>query len=217
MFSQNNLSGATKRVYDYLFSEIVSNRLLPGSALSELEVSKKLQTSRSPVREALMVLESEGMVRRYPGRGCFVAEITIQDITEIFTLRSILEVEALKLSFEFLTQHTLEELEDKLLALTPEDSPDAYYEADRQLHESIISCCGNTRLMLILRTLNGQIEQLRRIAAQQPQRLQASRQEHLDILKALLARDLDQACRLLSVHIQNIKTATLSVYLQISG
>lgn len=207
------MGGATKKVYDYLFDGIVSNRLLPGSAISELEISKQLQTSRSPVREAMMVLESEGMVRRYPGRGCFVTEITVQDINEIFSLRILLETEALRRSFDLIAPQELESLEQELTALTPEDSEDTYYETDRHLHEMIVNNCGNVRLMLILRTLNGQIEQFRRVASRQPQRLRASRQEHLDIVAALRERDLEQACQLLAEHIGNVKAATLNVCL----
>lgn len=207
------MGGATKKVYDYLFDGIVSNRLLPGSAISELEISKQLQTSRSPVREAMMVLESEGMVRRYPGRGCFVTEITVQDINEIFSLRILLETEALRRSFDLIAPQELESLERELTALTPEDSEDTYYETDRHLHEMIVNNCGNVRLMLILRTLNGQIEQFRRVASRQPQRLRASRQEHLDIVAALRERDLERACQLLAEHIGNVKAATLNVCL----
>lgn len=207
------MGGATKKVYDYLFDGIVSNRLLPGSAISELEISKQLQTSRSPVREAMMVLESEGMVRRYPGRGCFVTEITVQDINEIFSLRILLETEALRRSFDLIAPQELESLEQELTALTPEDSEDTYYETDRHLHEMIVNNCGNVRLMLILRTLNGQIEQFRRVASRQPQRLRASRQEHLDIVAALRERDLERACQLLAEHIGNVKAATLNVCL----
>ena len=160
-----------------------------------------------------MVLESEGLLRRYPGRGCFVSEITVQDIHEIFTLRELLEVEALRVSFERLAPQTLRELEEKIRSLTPEDSRDAYYETDRQLHNLLVSSCGNGRLMMILRMLNGQIEQLRRMAGGQPQRLLASRQEHLALLEALIAGDLELACQRLSLHIRNVMAVTLNVCL----
>ena len=214
IFSPNNLSGATKRVYDYLYDQIVSGELTPGSALSEQEISLRLKTSRSPVREAMMVLEGKGMVRRYPGRGCFVAEITVQDLKEIFSLRALLEVEALHLSYHLIDRHKLEQLSQDLTRLTPDDPTDAYFETDRKLHELLINSCGNMRLILILRTLNGQIEQLRRISARQPQRLSASRLEHLEIVNALLEGDLERSCQQLRSHIANIQASTLSVCIQ---
>ena len=161
-----------------------------------------------------MALEGLGMVRRYPGRGCFVAEITAQDINEIFSLRILLEVAALRASYHLIDPRSLALLEQDLLALTPEDRPDAYYDTDRRLHELIISSCGNMRLMLILRTLNGQIEQLRRISAKQPLRLRASRQEHLDLVAALKSQDLERSCQLLDAHIRNVQASTLSACMQ---
>ena len=214
IFSYNNLSGATKKVYDYLYNELINNRLPPGSTLSELDISKKLQTSRSPVREATMVLESEGLVRRYPGRGCIVSEITMQDINEIFALRILLEREALEKSYYRIDRQKLLELERDLEALTPEDSSDAYFDTDRRFHELLTSNCGNMRLIMILRTLNGQIEQFRRISAKEPRRLQVSRQEHLEVVWALKEDTPDRASQLLAVHIQNVQASTMSAYMQ---
>lgn len=161
-----------------------------------------------------MVLEGKGMVRRYPGRGCFVTEITVQDVKEIFSLRALLEVEALRLSYPLLDRQKLELLYQDLLRLTPDDPADAYFETDRRLHELLINSCGNMRLILILRTLNGQIEQLRRISARQPQRLSASRLEHLEILQSLKDGDLERSCQQLRSHISNIQASTLSVCIQ---
>lgn len=214
IFSSNNLGGATKKVYDYLYHEIVNGNLRPGAAISELELSKKLQTSRSPIREALMALESNGMVRRYPGRGCFVAEITVQDLNEIFDLRILLETAALQRSYHFIKDCELEQLEHDLQRLTEESPAEEYFETDRRLHELLIGNCGNMRLLLILRTLNGQIEQMRRISARQPMRLAASRVEHLGIVVSLRERDLEKACQLLSDHIRNVQKSTLSVCMQ---
>lgn len=214
MFSNNNLSGATKRVYDYLYEEIISNRLTPGTALSELDIAKRLSSSRSPVREATMALEGEGLVRRYPGRGCFVAEITTQDVKEIFELRILLEVAALRQSYAMLDPASLQDLEERLTALDESSTPEAYYDTDRRLHEMVIGNCGNVRLMQILRTLNGQIEQFRHISARRPQRLKESRVEHLSIVRALIDQDLDAACQRLTEHIKNVQACTESVCMQ---
>ena len=109
------------------------------------------------------------------------------------------------------------DLERALDALKPEDPENAYYATDRRLHELIVNNCGNARLTMILRTLNGQIEQIRRVASRQPQRLRASRREHLDIVAALRARDLERTCQLLTEHIQNVRNATMSVFLLMGG
>lgn len=214
IFSPNNFSESTKKIYDYLYAEIINNQLPPGSAISELEIAKQFDCSRSPVREATMALESEGLVRRYPGRGCFVSEITTQDIREIFDLRILLETAALRWSFARLDRRALEELNSSLRALTDKSEPEAYYETDRRLHDLIISSCGNVRLMLILRTLNGQTEQFRRISASRPRRLRESREEHSKLVEAMLDGNLELSCTLLEEHIRNVQSSTESACMQ---
>lgn len=215
MFSHNRLGGATKKVYDYLYEEIVNNRLTPGTPLSELDLSKTLSTSRSPVREAFMILEGEGLIRRFPNRGCIVSPILAHDVDEIFSLRILLEVFALKESCQRIDLSSLNSLLRDLEELTPESPPETYFKTDRQLHDMIMGNCGNTRLILILNTLNGQIEQFRRISSIQPNRLLESRLEHIDIVKALIDRDIERSCDLLTNHILNVKSSTLNTYISI--
>lgn len=161
-----------------------------------------------------MVLEGEGLVRRYPNRGCFVNEITTQDLVEIFSLRKLLEPAALQSAYDKINPAQLHQLHQDLFALTPSDKPELYYETDRQLHSMIISNCGNLRLMQILRTLNGQIELLRRISAKQPRRLEASRKEHLAVVEAIEQQNLDGACKALEEHLANIQASTMKVCMQ---
>jgi len=213
----NNFSVATKRVYEYLYGEIVSNRIRPGSALSEVEIAKTLQSSRSPVREAMMVLENEGLVWRYPGRGCFVREITIRDIAEIFELRILLETAALHRSYQYIDPAALDLIEHQLNQLNPDTSPDDYFEADRQLHELIWKNCGNARLVSFLRTLSGQIEWVRRLASSRPDRFAQSKQEHLSIVAALKALNEAESCRLLEAHIKNVQANTEMMCIQLSS
>ena len=75
---------------------IARGDLPPGTHLVEVEMAKKLGVSRGPLREALRILESEGLVKSYPGRGSFVSEISERDILEIYSLRTILEEEAIR-------------------------------------------------------------------------------------------------------------------------
>ena len=212
----NNFNAATKKVYEYLYSEIVNNRIKPGSALSEMEIAKTLQSSRSPVREALMALENEGLVWRYPGRGCFVREISMRDIAEIFELRILLETTALRHSCQYIAPEELTFVEQKFLSLEGDISPAEYYEADRLFHELIWENCGNARLVSFLRTLSGQVEWIRRLAAARPERFARSRQEHLEVVAAIKAQDVDTACALLQKHIENVRTNTEMVYMRLS-
>ena len=75
------------QAYEYLYNAIITNTLRPGYPIVEKEISNILGISRTPIREALKQLESEGLVRRFSGKGTFVAGVDLQDIEEIFPSR----------------------------------------------------------------------------------------------------------------------------------
>lgn len=139
------------------------------------------------------MLEGDGLVKRYPGRGYLVTEITPQDVDEIFELRLQLELLALRKAYAVLSPELLRGLEAQLERLGKDSSPDEYYCADRTLHELLAQYCGNARLQAFLNTLDSQIERVRYISARRPDRLTESRLEHLDIIHALMAQDLPLA------------------------
>lgn len=181
-----------QKAYEYLYNAIVTNKLPPGVAIAEQEISNVLGISRTPVREALKQLEAEGLVRHIPLRGTFVEEITTQDLEEIFALRETLEALALKTAITEITDEELYEIEILLRSLEYDSSNEKFYDSDRRLHDLIVKHGGNRRLAQILNNLNSQMERLRHIAAMKPHRLQQSKQEHLEIVAALKRRDLDR-------------------------
>ena len=204
-------TGTTARIYQELFQQIVCGTLEPNTLLSESELAKQMESSRTPVREALLMLEGDGLLRRYPGRGYLVTEVTPQDVDEIFELRIELERLALKKAYPNLDSTLLLKLEAQLESLGFQSSPDDFYQADRTLHKLLARFCENSRLQQFLRMLDSQIERLRCISARRPDRLTESRQEHLDIIHALMQQDLPKAEACLVKHIQNVGESTKQV------
>lgn len=208
--------GLKNVAYDYLLDAITSYELKPGQAIVEQDISDKLNISRTPIREAFKQLESEGLVYRLPSRGTFVTNLTMQDVEEIFQLRELFEITALKSAVNFITDDELDYIEERIRYLDDKKSEEpcaqeAFYCSDRELHALIMKYSGNSRMIKFHKTLEIQLEQLRRISAMTPKRLVKSRQEHLDIIYALRTRDLVDATRYLSIHLQNIKESTLNV------
>lgn len=208
--------GLKNVAYDYLLNAIRTYELKPGQAIVEQDISDKLGISRTPIREAFKQLESEGLVRHFPSRGTFIASLTVQDVDEIFQLRELFELTALKTAINCITDEELDLLEDRLRDLDDQRSEDSYtreafYSTDRDLHMMILKYSGNSRMIHFSNTLEVQLEQLRRISSLTPKRLVKSRQEHLDIIYALRTRDLASASRYLSLHLQNIKESTLNI------
>jgi len=208
-----HMNSATGRVYEELFRKILHGELAGSALLSESDIAKQMESSRTPVREALLMLEGDGLVKRYPGRGYLVAEITAQDVDDIFELRLQLELLALRKAYGALTPELLRDLEDQLERLEEGSSPDEFYRADRRLHELLAQYCGNSRLQTFLDMLDSQIERLRYISARRPDRLQESKAEHLAIIHALMDQNLPQAEAMLARHILNVSESTKSVCL----
>ncbi|BDF66793.1 GntR family transcriptional regulator [Pseudoflavonifractor phocaeensis] len=202
--------------YEYLLNAIMSYELKPGQVIVEQEVSDQLGISRTPIREAFKQLESEGLVHHFPSRGTFVTNLTVQDVEEIFQLREMFELTALKSAIHRITEEELRYIEGRLRYLDDKKSEEPstkeeFYGSDRELHELIMKYSGNSRMVKFHRTLEAQLERLRRISSMTPMRLSKSRQEHLDILNALSDRDLDAATDALRLHLRNIKSSTLAV------
>lgn len=190
---------------------ILDGTLRPGEPLSEAELTDDLQSSRTPIREALVALEQDGLVKRFPQRGWFVTEINVKDIEEVSDLRLLLEVWALKKAYNLIPKQELLVLYGRLKSLDDSSTEEAYFEADRDLHQMIVYYCGNRRLNDVLNTINMQIERVRIMSSKKPERLLNSRNEHIEIVEAILAEDVQKAENLLIEHIGHVKESMIEV------
>lgn len=211
IYSQNKLNGCAKEAYNYIAQEIFNGNLNANTPLSEIELTSNLKSSRTPVREALVALEQDGLITRIRNRGWFVVEISTRDIEEIFELRILMETHALKTAYKIVPSEEWKDLKERIESLNEKSSPEEYFVTDRDLHNRIIRYCGNKRLVDFIRQLNMQIEHLRVISSQKPERLKISRLEHLEIIEAIEKQDLKEALTLLTGHIEHVRDSVLEV------
>jgi DNA-binding GntR family transcriptional regulator len=197
--------------YDYLRNAIVSHEFAPGSAIVEQHISDRLQISRTPIREAMKQLESDGLITSTPARGSFVSEISIQDVNEIFDLRLVLEVLALRTAIKRITEEEVADMEILFKGLNENCSKERFYESDRRLHDLITHNSGNHRLVRFIVNLDSPIERFRYAAAMKPERLKHSRKEHEVILQHIKAKDLKKAEESLQEHILNVRASVIAV------
>lgn len=210
----NKSNGAIGKAYRYLREGILSGELPLGSPISEMEISTKLEISRSPIREALRRMESEGLVYRYPGRGTFVTNITRKDLEEIFELRIMFEVQALNTASKYFDEKFLDELEKAFTYLNPDSHPQQYYDANTRLHTGIIAYAGNKRMEKFYTQLQTQIAIVNRISARDPEHFVLSKEKHLAIVRALKERDVEKAKECLTVHLEEVRDRTIREYTQ---
>ncbi len=202
------------QAYQAIRTGIVQCKYKPGDPLLEEQVSRELAVSRTPLREALRELQRDGLVRYIPGKGAFVADVSVQDVHEIFFLRRVLEAAALRVTIERYRTEDLEPLRALFSGLdvyVETQDHAALFEADARLHRFIIETAGNGRLTHIVSVLSDQVERLRRIAAAMPGRMRQSLEEHRAILAAIQARDVRAAEKALLSHLDNVEKAALLV------
>lgn len=196
--------------YLYLKEAIINNEFTQGSPLREIEIASKLKMSRSPVREALRDLESEGVVVSYPGRGTFVATITPYDVEEIYELRTMIEEYALRKSFNRITKEELDQVESNFTAPNNPFDWEQYHRADRAFHQLFVDKCGSRRLNQFLGTLNFQVERIRRYSDRSPSRSINERLiEHLEIIRCIRNGDLEASVKALRTHLRNVANSAI--------
>ncbi len=197
-------SSLHQEVADRLRERIFDGELEPGSFLDEVLLAQEMAISRTPLREALKVLTAEGLVRHEPRRGCFVAEVTEQDLDEIFPVIALLEG---RCAYEA-AQHAsdadlqaLEALHDKLARHAKSRRVNDYYATNFAIHEAIIALAGNRWLAQVITDLRKIVKLARLQQLHAPGRLEQSLSEHLAVFAALKARDPEGAEAAMRTHL----------------
>lgn len=193
----------TERIYQQLKREIFDFQLLPGDRFSENEIAARLSASRTPVREALSQLQREGFVRVSFRSGWQVNPFDFAQFDQFYEVRTVLELAAIKKLCELDPAPDLSELKNFWL-VKPEarsDDSDEVCAADEYFHCALIAATGNGEMARIHRDITERLRIIRRIDFTQSNRIEATYNEHGQILRALLARRLESAERLLKSHI----------------
>jgi len=204
----NSLMEATS---EKIRDAIVSGELPLGSKLSEQRLADMLGVSRSPVRDALAGLQSEGLVTISPKRGSFVFTPDLRVVDELCEHRVILETAALRLGIERNHEELIRQLErasaEMERALKAND-PNRYTLGDHQFHNAIIECAENRTLA---KSYNLSISPLKALRTHlftiMSENTDRSMGEHVAVIQAALAKDTDRACADLSEHIGHLAAA----------
>jgi len=193
-----------------LRDRIFAGELLPGTFLDEARLAEQLQISRTPLREALKVLTAEGLVRHEPRRGCFVNQVTEQDLDEIFPVIALLEGRCAREAALNATDADLQQLEalhDKLNRHAKARRINDYYAANFAIHEAIILLANNRWLAQVIGDLRKIVKLARLQQLHAPGRLDQSLSEHMAVFAALKARDPEGAEAAMRTHLTRQREA----------
>jgi DNA-binding GntR family transcriptional regulator len=194
-------------VYGLIKHAIIAGDLEAGDIFSIDELSQRFKSGKTPVREALIVLTQEGLVDPIPRSGYMVAPITIRDVLEIFHLRTVLEVEAIGLAVDRITEDQLAGLRDSLdqeaalsQAARGSETGQRAYELNREFHLSIAQASGNSRLV---RLIGQHLDEMERILARDPYIIEP--RDHVGIIETLEKRDKAAAQTAMRQHLEETK------------
>lgn len=196
---------------DRLRHMIIEGELAPGTKVPERELCHRFGVSRTPLREALKVLASDGLVTLTPNRGAMISELTLADLEEAFPVMGALEA----LSGEMACAHITEEeiaairrLHKQMVVHYEARELAAYFKLNQEIHERILDAARNPTLATLHRSLAGRVRRARYMANMSATRWAQAVAEHAEILAALEARDAVRLGRILKAHLAN-KFATV--------
>ena len=195
----------SQRVYEHLRGEILANRLAPGTELSEVALSRELEISRGPIREALSRLAAEGLVTMRPRRRAEVRSLTTQELIDAYQVREALEVMAVRLAIPRISEADLARLEDLIDQMAGHASRRAvadFFAANVAFHETLCELSGNDKLREMHHRLEGEIGRFQDRTLALRGSLDGSLTEHRAILAAIRLRDADKAAQLTADHIR---------------
>lgn len=208
MFLETDNSSLRIRVFNAIEDAILSGEYKDGESLSELKISNELGVSRTPVREALMQLELEGLVRNIPNKGAVVVGITEKDIEDIYAIRISIEGLAAKLCTQKITDEELRALE-KIADLQEfylmKNDTEQLLKLDGDFHKIIYDSSRSRPLRFMLTNFHNYIRHARDISVQAQGRAEKTVAEHRAILEAIRSRDAALAEKLTAEHIINAK------------
>ena len=202
-------------VFETLRDAIITQVLKPGERLMEIQLADEMGVSRTPVREAIRKLELEGLVVMVPRKGAYVAGVSMKDIHEVYEVRSALEMLAVTLAAERITEEELDALERQVLRESEEeDKPnkgdlDSIIYIDSSFHDIIYQAAHNQRLVQFINILQEQLR-FRAASLSTPGRSKTALEEHKKIVEALSERNGELAAQLAREHIENAENAMIS-------
>lgn len=193
-------------VIDQLRDLIVQGELAPETKLNERVLAERLGTSRTPLREAIKFLASEGLVELLPHRGAVVAPLKPEKMREVFVVLGALEALAGDLACRNASEADIADIRGlhyHMLAHHARGELAQYFRYNQQIHHRIIDCAGNATLAQAWRAMNAHVKRARYLANLSRERWDKAVKEHEDMIEALTRRDGTRLQALLRDHLAN--------------
>ena len=206
---------AADHVYEVLETMVIGGVLKPGDRLTEISLAGQLDVSRTPLRQALQKLVSKGWIRRSPNGAIHVVDVSEQEIEALYAVRSALEEMVIVQAAERMTAAEVTELrallsnQEKAARAGDADLVSRYGE---EFHRTLWRMSGNQVGLQFLEDVLQRTTRYRRLSFSEPFRFREGLKQHLQLVSALAARKLDEARRLVRVHVDQSRNYVLQAF-----
>lgn len=204
---RQTVSGATT---ERLRELILTGQIGVGETLRQDELSAFLSVSRTPLREALIALEAEGLVVTHPHRGAVVYKPTVEELLEVYEIRIMLETRAAQAATECMTPEVLREIEDIIEEMSKASGASKLIELNHQFRQTFYAASGKHLLVDMIRSLTLRAEPYVRLLVGRPHR-PFTKREFSPLLEALHARDGKRAATITRRHLEKTVSGLLPI------
>jgi DNA-binding GntR family transcriptional regulator len=196
-----DITNINEKIYDLIKSRITSLEYPPGYQINIPKLQEEIGVSSSPIKDALARLAGEELVEITSRKGTFVKDVSDRDIIEIEQFRTLLEVGAVDIVSDGITDEQIEMLEKRHRVLVSENNYQIFMRKDREFHLAIIMLTNNERLINTYKRLNAHAQILRfKFAQNQNVPYAWTLQDHMDIIEALRSRNAEKAKQAIRSH-----------------
>ena len=210
---KDDSTSVTQRIYEKIRMAILTGEIQAGERLVELDLAAKMKSSRTPVREALQKIASEGLIYSIPRAGYIVGEISETDLEEIFEARIAIEQAAAKLALEHISPDELGRIQENITKseeTLKSGLKDQMINFDTQFHDILCGASRNKRLIQFSQTLRDHLLRYRMIALRIPRMAKGATAEHNQIFMALKAKDPKKLEETIQTHMERSKAHILT-------
>ncbi|MCX7712010.1 MAG: GntR family transcriptional regulator [Clostridia bacterium] len=199
-------------IFNTLREAIIVGELKPGERLMEVQLAEKMGVSRTPVREAIRMLELEGLVNMLPRKGAHVAELSVKDIMDVLEVRASLDGLATALAANRITEEeikSLKHVQNQFANYVEKENLQGSIKKDVEFHEIIYRSSRNDKLIQIVNNLREQVQRFRVIYLKDYVSPKELIKEHAEIVDAITSKNASSALAAAEKHIRNQENAII--------
>lgn len=197
--------------YEAIKQDLVTCKCPPGSILNEAQIANDLGFSRTPVREAISILETEGFLQVLPKKGIFVTDILLSDVSQIFQTRMEIEPICVRLAAASLNMDELLRFRDLFMSESAADMLEGV-GSDAKMHLYIIDHCGNDYIIDMMHKVFDKNMRVVVSSKHNQAHLAEAKEQHVRILDSLIRQETEQAAELMRIHVSACRRAAFDQF-----